>query len=98
MTFAVVFSPRARDHLEAQRKHDQQILVDAISLQLTHAPDDPTRNRKQLEDNPLAPWELRVGNFRVFYDVHRSERVVVILAIGEKVHNILKIGGEEIQL
>jgi len=31
-----------------------------------------TRNRKKLRPNPLAPWELRIGKARVFYDVEES--------------------------
>jgi hypothetical protein len=37
-----------------------------------------------------------VGNFRVFYDVGELE--VVIVAVGKKTHNVLRIGGEEIEL
>ncbi len=51
-----------------------------------------------MEDNALAPWELRVGDFRVFYDINVEEESVVILAVGHKVHNKLFIGGEEIEL
>jgi mRNA-degrading endonuclease RelE of RelBE toxin-antitoxin system len=51
-----------------------------------------------LEDNPLAPWELRVGDFRVFYDVDREGATVVVVAIGQKSHNRLRIGDEEIEL
>jgi hypothetical protein len=35
---------------------------------------EETRNRKPLRDNPLADWELRVGRFRVFYEVDAEER------------------------
>jgi mRNA-degrading endonuclease RelE of RelBE toxin-antitoxin system len=51
-----------------------------------------------LEDNPLAPWELRVGDFRVFYDVDRESEKVAVVAIGWKSHNRLRIGGEEIEI
>lgn len=98
MPFAVDFTDQAREHLEAYRKRDQQIIVDAVGVHLTAQPTRPTRNRKKLEDNPLAPWELRIGNFRVFYDVISAERKVVVLAIGHKTHNILWIGGKEVQL
>jgi hypothetical protein len=47
---------------------------------------------------PLAPWELRVGDFRVFYDVILEKATVVVVAVGQKVHNKLFIGGEEIVL
>jgi mRNA-degrading endonuclease RelE of RelBE toxin-antitoxin system len=53
---------------------------------------------KPLEDNPIAPWELRVGDFRVFYDIDRADQVIVVLAVGQKIHNRLRIGGEEVDL
>lgn len=97
MAFEIEFSPDARDHLRALKKRDQQIVIDAIAEQLTHQPDQPTAHRKPLDENPIAPWELRVGDFRVFYDIEDAERVVVV-AVGEKAHNRLQIGGEEIEL
>jgi hypothetical protein len=58
-----------------------------------------TRNRKPLRPNPVAPWELRVGHLRVFYEVVGADGGVVrILAVGRKQRNVLTIGGEEIQL
>ena len=98
MAFEIELSPRAREHVKALRKRDQQTILDAIEVQLRYQPDQETRNRKPLEDNPLAPWELRVGDFRVFYDVKRAENLVVIVAVGKKIHNTLRIGGEEVQL
>jgi mRNA-degrading endonuclease RelE of RelBE toxin-antitoxin system len=98
MAFAIELSPVAREHLKAFRKRDQQILVDAMTTQLTHQPNRPTRNRKQLQPNSLAPWELRVGTFRVFYDVNTDAERVIVVAVGQKSRNILRIGGEEIQL
>jgi mRNA-degrading endonuclease RelE of RelBE toxin-antitoxin system len=98
MAFAIEFSPRARDNLKVLRKRDQQIILDAIEVQLIHQPDRPTINRKKMEDNLLAPWELRLGSFRVFYDLDESEKKVIIVAVGRKLHNKLRIGGEEIEL
>jgi mRNA-degrading endonuclease RelE of RelBE toxin-antitoxin system len=98
MAFAIELSPHARGHLTRLRKRDQRIIVDAIAVQLTHQPDQPTQNRKQLEDNPLAPWELRVGNFRIFYDVDHEGETVVVVAIGQKTHSRLRIGEEEVEL
>ena len=47
----------------------------------------------------MAPWELRVGKMRVFYDVSKGPpQMVRVLAVGVKDRNILRIGGEEIQL
>jgi mRNA-degrading endonuclease RelE of RelBE toxin-antitoxin system len=98
MAFWIELSQRARDNLKGLRKRDQQIVIDSIDVQLSHEPEQPTRQRKKLEDNELAPWELRLGNFRVFYDVDHDEETVIVVAVGEKTHNILRIGGEEINL
>jgi mRNA-degrading endonuclease RelE of RelBE toxin-antitoxin system len=46
----------------------------------------------------LAQWELRVGDFRVLYDVVESELQVRVVAIGWKEHDHLIIGGLEYTL
>ena len=66
MKFNIEFSDRARDNLLALRKREQQIIVDSVEIHLTIEPDKPTRNRKRLQENRLAPWELRTGDFRAF--------------------------------
>jgi mRNA-degrading endonuclease RelE of RelBE toxin-antitoxin system len=98
MAFKIEFTPVARDHLRALRKRDQQIIVDTIATQLTHQQDQSTARRKPLLDNPVAPWELRIGDFRVFYDIDNDDKAVVVVAVGQKFHNRLLIGGEEIEL
>jgi mRNA-degrading endonuclease RelE of RelBE toxin-antitoxin system len=98
MAFAIELSPRAREHIKRLRKRDQRIIVDAIGVQLTHQPNEPTPHRKLLVDHPLAPWELRVGDFRVFDDIDREGETVVVVAIGQKTHDRLRIGCEEIEL
>jgi plasmid stabilization system protein ParE len=75
----------------------RRAIVAAIQEQLSYEPMIGTRNRKRLRPNPLAPWELRIGKARVFYDVEESARVT-ILAIGTKEGNKLYIEGKEIQL
>jgi mRNA-degrading endonuclease RelE of RelBE toxin-antitoxin system len=98
MAFAIELSPDAREHLRRLRTRDQRNIVDAIAVHLTQQPDYPTRHRKRLEDNPLAPWELRVGDFRVFHDLDYENEIAVVVAIGHKVHDQLRIGDEEVEL
>jgi hypothetical protein len=70
-----------------------------IEAQLAHEPLVETRNRKPLRPNPIAPWELRIGDIRVFYEVNAGQPSVVnILAIGQKEGSILRIEGREIKL
>lgn len=58
-----------------------------------------TRNRKPMRPNPVAPWELRIGKLRVYYDVADiPESTVYIRAVGIKYRKRVIIGGEEIQL
>lgn len=46
----------------------------------------------------IAPWELRVGNLRVYYDVQAKPRPTVIVnAVGIKFGNRVRIGGQELK-
>ena len=64
-----------------------------------HEPLAETRNRKPLRPNLLAPWELRVGELRVFYEVAGDQYDVVrILAVGQKKGNRLLIAGKEVKI
>ena len=96
MSYEVELSADAQDHLRVLEARDRTIVIDTIEEQLTHDPAVPTRRRKLLRENPLAAWELRIGDFRVFYNVE-DERVLVV-AVGLKEHNRLHIAGEEFEL
>ncbi|HLQ46893.1 MAG TPA: type II toxin-antitoxin system RelE/ParE family toxin, partial [Planctomycetaceae bacterium] len=64
---------------------------------LKHQPNVPTRNRKPLRDDAEDRWEVRIGDFRVFYRVLFDGQTVVLTAIGRKAHNRLLIDGEEVE-
>jgi hypothetical protein len=56
-----------------------------------------------MRSNPVAPWELRIGDYRVFddiepADVETSSLELAVLAIGLKIGNRVWIGGEEHEL
>ena len=87
------------DHLRALPKASQVLVVDQVDEQLVHQPMLPTRKRKVLRPNPIAPWELRLGDIRVFYEVQEEPALMVVIkAIGIKHHNDLWIGQEQIEL
>ena len=70
-----------------------------MDRQLAYQPLVETRNRKPMRPNPVAPWELRIGHLRVYYDVSEMpERIVFIRAVGIKYRNRVMIGDEEIEL
>ena len=96
--FRIEFTPEAVDDLRSFRSYDQGQIVAAIEGQLPHQAAEPSRNRKRLRPNRLAEWELRLGDFRVFYDVDRDESLVKIEAIGYKDGSVLFVHGEEYEL
>lgn len=51
-----------------------------------------------MRTNPVAPWVLRVGHLRVYYEVRARPAVVTVRAIGIKERNRVRIGGEEVDL
>jgi mRNA-degrading endonuclease RelE of RelBE toxin-antitoxin system len=113
MAYRVRFTHSANAQLQALTAGQRKVILEAVERQLTHAPLVETRNRKALQPNPIAPWELRVGQLRVLYDVtpasqeepsESEEREqgddgeVQILAIGVKRGNVLLIAGRKVDL
>lgn len=98
LPFTIEFTESALDDLAVFATHEQRRLLDRIAIQLAHEPVAETRNRKPLEPNTLGDWELRVGAFRVFYDVDQIEAIVKVKAVGRKEHNKLYIRRREYTL
>jgi mRNA-degrading endonuclease RelE of RelBE toxin-antitoxin system len=96
--FDLDFSPDSQEHLASLRKVDQVKVISAIESRLSQEPLTPARNRKPMRSNLIATWELRVGNFRVYYDVDADQRIVLIRAVGLKDRNRILIGGEQVDL
>ncbi len=93
--FEIEFTSEAEQDLKSFRKHEQNEILDAIEVQLRYEPTVETRNRKRLRPNQTAEWELRVGKFRVFYDVDEQGHVVSVEAIGLKVGSKVFFRGKE---
>ncbi len=98
MPYAIEFMPDAQEQLNQLTARQQAILLDRIDQQLRRRPSEETKQRKKLRPNPLAPWELRVGEFRVFYDVDTEDLTVFVIAIGQKKHSTLYISSREFEL
>jgi mRNA-degrading endonuclease RelE of RelBE toxin-antitoxin system len=99
MPFRIEYDPATEDHLAALTAREAATVLDTVPRQLTHQPAVVTRNRKPLRPNPIAPWELRIGDLRVYYDVQdEPEAVVTIRAVGVKDRNRLRIAGREFPL
>lgn len=77
------------------RKYEQNKILDGVDQRLRNQPTVETRHRKRLRPNTTAPWELRIGDFRVLYDVDVQVRIVEIKRIGEKRGNALFVRGRK---
>ncbi len=99
MAYAIAYSPEALDHLAALTGRQRARVVDGVEEQLEHQPLVETKNRKPMRPNRLAPWELRLGELRVYYEVVEGEApAVLVRAIGVKRGSQVRIGGEIVEL
>jgi mRNA-degrading endonuclease RelE of RelBE toxin-antitoxin system len=88
--FILKYAEGVADDLANLRAFDRKQLLDRIEEQLTHQPTQGTRNKKILvglippweHEEPV--WELRVDEYRVFYDVNEEARCVTVRAIRYK--------------
>jgi mRNA-degrading endonuclease RelE of RelBE toxin-antitoxin system len=88
--YEIRYTTGAAEDLAELRAYIRGPILDAIDEQLTFEPEVRTRNKQPLVDL-VPPWEfvpplreLRVGSYRVFYDVDEAEPIVVVRAIREK--------------
>jgi mRNA-degrading endonuclease RelE of RelBE toxin-antitoxin system len=94
--FQIRLGHGALQDLSKLRAHDRARVLDEIERCLAERPREPSRNRKEL--TALVPpwehvspvWELRVDNYRVFYDVDAEARLVVVRAVRRKERSTTK--------
>lgn len=98
MAYAIEYTEIALRDLEWLRKNEQITVLAAIDEQLRYEPAVETRNRKRLRPNAVAEWELRIGVFRVLYDVDQIVRIVSVQRIGKKPGSQFTFRGEEVEL
>ena len=96
MRFEVKLVPSADQDLESYTVREQRIILGGVAEFLEVDANRESKRRKQMRPNPLAPWELRIGDYRVFYEIR--EESVRVLAIGHKVHNELFIRGQKVEI
>ena len=88
--YEIEYAEGVADDLANLRAYERARILDSIEAQLVHEPARQTRNKKILVG--LVPpwehvepiWQLRVGQYRVFYDVDEETSVVIIRAIRRK--------------
>ncbi|MBN1671375.1 MAG: type II toxin-antitoxin system RelE/ParE family toxin [Kiritimatiellae bacterium] len=88
--YEIRYSPSVSEDLNELKAFLRRQILDMVDEQLSHVPTRETRRRKLLHglippfDADPPVWELRVGEYRVFYDVDEVERVVYVRAVRHK--------------
>jgi len=88
--YNIEYADDVRNDLADLRAYERTRILNNIEKQLTNQPTRETRHRKPLYG--LVPpwehvepvWELRIGEYRVFYDVEEDLLLVIIRAIRRK--------------
>jgi mRNA-degrading endonuclease RelE of RelBE toxin-antitoxin system len=88
--YTIEYTEEAAENLRRVRVFERQRILDAIDRRLSQTPTQPTRNRKILvgleppweHEEPI--WELRIGQYRVFYDANEVDQRVVVRAVRRK--------------
>ncbi len=96
--YDIEFTPDALEDLKTLGKFEQQKIISGIDTQLKDEPTVETRNRFRMRLNDVAEWELRLGRYRVFYDVEKVIHIVSIEVIGFKSGNRLFVRGKRREL
>ena len=90
MSYSIETSQSAKSELKAIKVFERKQIIEEIDAQLKDEPTKETRNRKPLPNvepgfEHVPPlWELRVGEFRVFFDVNEQEKKVYVRAVRKK--------------
>lgn len=93
--YEIEFTPEWLQDLRYFRKFEQNIIIDGIQTQLIYEPAVETNNRFRRNPPDIAEWELRIGVFRVFYNVDKIVQIVTIEKIGEKPNNTVFFRGQK---
>jgi len=85
MVFKVILAPEADDDLRNLRAFHRSAIFDVIDRHLQYAPTGISRSRiKRLRLSSSPAYRLRVGDYRVYYDVNEDTRTVNILRVMHK--------------
>jgi len=94
MGFDIEFVREAEADLDRLKPFNRNRILDAIESYLGHTPMQTGRSRiKRLRSVESPGYRLRVGEFRVFYDVDEARRSVTVLRVLSKEQSLSYLGG-----
>lgn len=96
MKYNIIFAPEAVDDFKRLDAGDRSTIRDAIEIHLRHEPKKISKSRiKHLRGMSRPEYRLRIGEFRVFYDVKETEVEILAIIPKSKASEWLKRYGEE---
>ena len=93
--FAIQLTQGAEGDLAWFNAFVRRAILDGIEVHLCHEPKTATRRIKAMRPNPVAGWELRLGDYRVLYDIDEGHGTVTVQVVGEKRGNSFIVRGQE---
>ena len=88
--YEIRFAAGVVKDLRDLRASERRRILDDLQRKLSHEPIRPTKHIKQLR-NLVPPfesvppiWQLRTGDYRVFYDIDEAEKRVFVRAVRRK--------------
>ena len=78
MTFKVLLHPKAAKELQKTEKHIRNRIVETAKL----LRENPDKLGKPLKQSDF--WSLRVGEYRVIYEIVQNRKQVVVLFVGHR--------------
>jgi mRNA interferase RelE/StbE len=82
MAYQIVFEAEAEAQFRALTAKERKTVMIAIVAKLVQQPTVETHAVKRLRPNPVAEYQLGVGNLRLLYNVGGDR--VILLVIGRK--------------
>jgi mRNA-degrading endonuclease RelE of RelBE toxin-antitoxin system len=88
--YTIEIARAAQVDLGTLRAFDRARILAVVRAELSHAPTVAARHRKMLHDlrpswDHVPPlWQLRVGDYRIFYDADEAGQVVYVRRVIRK--------------
>lgn len=100
MAYDLEYTEAAMEHIRALPADRRADIMGGLERRLRHQPTVVTRHRKPMDPDRrmfVAPWELRLGDVRVYYAVEEEPGPkVVVVAVGIKRRDRVFIAGKGI--
>ena len=78
MAYRITITREAKAQLQGLPVRERRIISDGVAARLVDQPTCPSKAIKLLRPNPLAGYELRLGDLRILDNVDQENLEVVI--------------------